>query len=798
MRRGLALLAGGAAGVLAAGPALGGLARRTLPRTTGEVRLDCLEASVEVLRDEHGIPHVFAGSLRDLARAQGYVHAQDRLFQMETLRRFAYGRLSEVFGNRTLDFDRAVRRLRIRWSAERDLEATDPETASILSAYCEGVNGFLADGPLPPELRLARIRPEPWRSIDVLAPGKVLTYTLSGNWEGELVRMRLAARLGHERAKQLDPSYPDDLPVIVPASLVAPAQNRAAWLRRLVGTGASNNWAVAGHRTASGAPIFANDPHLVVGIPVLWYLQHISWDVGSAVGATLPGVPGIILGRNEHVAWGMTTAMLDTQDLYVERLHPDDPLRYEVDGRWEQAEVVREEIRVRGRREPVVEEVVVTRHGPLVARPPEGERLALALRWSAYERGESARAFLDVLSSTTVEEADRALDRFSAPPHNFLLADRHGTIGYRLAGGPLPIRDGGNGLVPVPGWDSSHEWRGYIPEDELPRVRDPDRGYLVTANNRVVGEGYAHVLAGEYLSGFRARRIETVLDELEEVTVEDCRRLQLDLLSLPGLRLAAIARTFSSEQPLEQAALDLLGSWDGEFGLESAAGAVYGILVRRLFDMVYAEALPHVLEPFGDEAAGTPSPAGFYERSRPMILALLAARDDSFFADGRTWDGVFRAALAATVDELGPDPSTWRWGDHHRVRLDHALAAVPLLGPRLGRGPFPAGGDADTVSPIATVTGHRDGPWVGATYRAVYDLGDPDESHVMIATGQSGNPVSPHYDDLIPRWRAGELIRVPLRRESVEPLVTERLILQPPLAPGIETAEPALPGTVGR
>jgi len=592
--------------------------RRTGSAVPVDPLLEGLEAPVEILRDRYGIPHVFADSLADAARAQGWIHAHDRLLQMELSRRFAFGRLSELFGPRTLELDRTVRRLRLRSIAEGDEAAADAETTAILAAYCEGVNAALLRARLPVELRLLRCRPDRWTPLDVHAAGAVLTYTLSGNWEGELVRMRLAARLGEERARRLDPAYPDHLPVIVPAALAATAERRAAWLRRVVGTGASNNWAIAGERTASGAPILANDPHLVLGMPVLWHVQHLSWDGGAAVGATLPGVPGIILGRNEDVAWGMTTAMLDTQDLYVERLDPDEPTRYEVDGGWETVQHAREEIRVRGRRQPVVEEVLTTRHGPIVARAPSGE--ALALRWSAYEPGESARALLDVLRAHSVEEVDTALDRFRAPPHNFVFADRHGAIAYRLAGGPIPLRASDEGLVPVPGWASDHEWDGYIPEAELPRARDPERGFLVTANNRVAGEGYPHALAAEFLNGYRAERIETRLAELDAATVDDCRRLQLDLLSLPGLELARIAQGFPANGPLEQAALEALAAWDGELTAESAGGAVYGVLVRFLFVHAYAGALPHVLEPFGEGAVSGPSVSGLYERSRPLLL----------------------------------------------------------------------------------------------------------------------------------------------------------------------------------
>ncbi|MDQ4082419.1 MAG: penicillin acylase family protein [Actinomycetota bacterium] len=749
------------------------LARRSLPRTDGRTRLACLEAPVEVVRDRFGIPHIYASSRLDLARAQGYVHAQDRLFQMETIRRFAFGRLSEIAGARTLDLDRLARRLRLRVAAERDAAGCDEATSALVAAYCEGVNEYLADGPLPVELRLARVRPRPWTPVDVQAPSQMFALTLSGNWESEIARVRLAAQVGAERASRMEPSYPDDHPVTVSPDLaeLAPTLRQ----RGRIGSGASNGWAVAGSRTASGSPLLANDPHLLLGIPGVWHAQHLVWDEGEAAGFTVPGAPVVILGRNARVAWGMTTAMVDTQDLFVERLHPDDPHRYEVDGTWVAAEVVREEIRVRGRTEPFVDEVVVTRHGPIVSQAAGGSGEALALRWSAHEPGETSRSLLDLMVARSVDEADAALARFAAPPHNVVLADCEGAIAYRLAGARIPRRRGSDGRVPVPGWNSEHEWEGWVADEELPRLRDPASGFIVTANNQIVDGEDGPPLHGEYLSGYRAKRIESLLAEAPALTADDCRRIQLDRLSLPGLELAAIARTFSSDDPLEREALALLAGWDGEYTPESRAGAVYGALMRRLEEEAYAEAARDPLV----HTEGESLPSGLFERARPDLLRMLAARDDSFFVGERTWEEVFRRALTAAVRDLGPDVSLWRRGRMHRVRFVHAFDAIPGLGRLFNRGPYPAGGDADTVCLLTPAEGAAEGSMIGPSMRAVFDLGDPDGNLISLVPGQSGHPASPHYDDFIPRWLAGELVPLATARERVEELAESRLTLEP-------------------
>jgi penicillin G amidase len=751
------------------------LARRSLPRTAGSLRLPSLEAPVEVVRDRFGIPHLYARSRRDLACAQGYVHAQDRLFQMETTRRFAFGRLSELAGARTLELDRLARRLRLRWAAERDAAACDPEASKLVDAYCEGVNAFIADGPLPLELRLIRLRPEPWSAVDVQAPAQMFALALCGNWEAEVARSRLRVRLGDERARRLEPEYPADHPVVVPDELLVAAAGTSRALGGRSGVGASNCFAVDGTHTASGKPILVNDPHLFLGIPGIWHAQHLVWDEGECAGFTVPGAPVVVLGRNRRVAWGMTTAMLDTQDLYVERFHPTDARRYEVDGEWVDAELVRETIRVRRRREPVVEEVMVTRHGPIVVPPEPGGREALALRWSHHEPGETTRSLLDLMTAGSVAEADRALDRFAGPPHNLVLADAEGGIAYRLAGGPVPIRSTGDGSVPCAGWESEHEWQGWVPQAELPRLRDPESGLIVSANNRIVGDAYPYDLPGEYLSGYRAGRLETLIGERGMLTPAACARILLDRLSLPGLELAAAVGTFEADDPVEAQALDLLAEWDGELAPESAGGAVYAALMRALEEEAFAD---FATDPFVP-TEGESLPGGLYERARPLVLRCLAERDDMFLGNGRTWDDVLRTAVAKAVRELGPDPASWARGRYHRFRLAHAFDSIPVLRRIFSRGPFGVGGDADTVRVMARVAGVAEGAMIGASMRAVYDLSDPDANLIALVPGQSGHPASRHYDDLLGGWLAGEYIPLATDRARVEELAETRLLLAP-------------------
>ncbi len=706
------------------------LARRSLPRTGGALRLECLEAPVEVIRDIHGIPHVYAEGRRDLARAMGFVHAQDRLAQMEGIRRFAFGRLAELAGPAALDLDRRARRLRLRWAAEQDVAAFDSDTAAIAAAYCEGVNAFIETGPRPFELRLARIRPEPWAPVDVAAPGQVFAASLSGNWEVELARSRLPDGVVAEL-----PGHPPGHPV----QGISTAGMR----------GASNAVAVAGSRTASGRPLLANDPHLLLGLPAIWHAMHLVWDGGECAGFTVPGAPVVILGRTREVAWGMTTSMVDTQDLFAERIEPGDPPRYEVDGEWRDAEVVREEIQVRGG-DPVVEEVVVTRHGPLV----DGRH---SLAWTHHRPGETLRSLLELMESRSLDDADRALDRFAGPPHSFVLADSDGEVAYRLAGGPIPVRARGDGSTPLPGWDSANDWRGVLDPGELPHVRNPENGVVASANNRIAD------LPGEYLSGYRARRLTELVDGRTGLTPGDLAEAMLDLRSLPGLELAAATQGLTGRDELETRALELLLAWDGDLGAASAGGAVYGALVPALEREAWEARFP-----------GVDPPPGFFERARPALIRGLAERNDGTFPDGETWESVFARALTAAVAALGPDPAGWRRGRLHRLHLRHALDRRGLRR-LLSRGPFSRGGDVDTVSLLTEVGGAM----IGASMRAVYDLSDPDGTRIALCGGQSGHPASPHYDDLLRGWLDGEYVELPMSRGRVEALVESRALLCP-------------------
>lgn len=782
--------------------------RRPLPRTSGTLPLPGLSAPVQVIRDRWGVPHIYAASTEDLFMAQGYVHAQDRLWQMEFQRRAALGQLAELFGAIALDSDRFVRILGFGRVARREAELLDDEPRRVIEAYVRGVNAFIEQhtGNLPIEFTILRLRPRPWEAQDVLVWPKMMALQLSGNWKDEIIRARLIASVGAERAAAIEPQYPDSHPLIVPPGVTYGvdigdvALERAEATARFFPDGAgqgSNSWAVAGDRAASGGPLLANDPHLSITMPALWYENHLSGGAFHVTGASIPGIPGVVIGHNEHIAWGVTNGMNDVQDLYIEKFDPTDPagLRYEYQGQWERAELVREEIVVRGQREVVIEDVRITRHGPIITPLVPGvahhhaangdathSEQPLALRWTALEPGRIVNAMLGLNRARDWKSFRAALADWTVPPQNFTYADVDGSIGYVL-GGDIPLRAKGDGRLPVPGWTGEYEWIGVVPHAELPYALNPPDGWVITANNRIFGDGYPHPIPSEWLNGYRAARIRQLVEQTPQHDAESFARIHADVRSLPGLELAALAGRLPADDLIAQQARDALATWNGELSPDSIGGAIYARLRERLLTTAYADASSALGLTVGLGAFADLPGRDIARRTIPQLLRRLAERDDRFFG-GRTSDEILATAWTATIAELraelGEDVSTWRYGRVHSLTIRHPLGALPGLATIFNRGPFATGGDVDTVN-----MGHQPrefaGPpfYVAPSYRQICDTTDWDRSQSIQPTGQSGHPGSRHYSDFVQPWLNVQYHPMPWSRSRVEEVAVARMTLQP-------------------
>ena len=743
------------------------LFRRPLPRTEGRLRVEGLEGPIEIRRDRWGVPHVRAENMADLWFGQGFCNGQDRLWQMDLFRRISSGRVSEIAGKDGLPTDRLMRTLGLRRTAELEAASLEPAVRDPLEAMCAGVNAAAAAGrALPAEFQLLRKGFEPWRPADALAVTKLLSFGLASNWERELLRAEMTRELGPELAARLDPGYPRGNPVVLTPgepwsgdglALVEQIDRVRTYLGLSVEATGSNNWAVSGDRSATGGPLIAGDPHLLPTMPGLYY--HVALYCGERFcrGASFAGMPGSLMGQNNDVVWTFTNTMADVMDLYIERIEGD---TYEFEGKWHPLEVVEEEIEVRGWAEPERLVVRSTRHGPIVNEALNADDAEpLALRFSVLDGPGIAAANFSVIDVASGGElVDLLADHFH-PAVNLIWADRHGSIGYKLVG-RLPVRHGDCPDLPKPGWTGEYEWDGWVPYEELPEVTDPDSGFLVTANNRITPDDFPHHVTSDYLDGYRANRIEQLIEATPQHDLDSFQAMQTDMLSLPGLETARRLARMHPRDQRETAAIERLRSWDGRMDPGSIAGSIYQAFTLRLGREVARAAMGD-----RDLAARWLDRAdnGFIAhvttpwRWQSHLMALWEEGDDELV--GRPWDDLVLDALRAALDDLetrfGPDPDGWRWGRVHLLEFPHALAeGSPLMERIFGRS-VEVGGAQETVTQVGWDPNEPFKAIWAPCVRMVADPVDPDAARWSQFTGQSGHAASRHYDDLQPRWRDG-------------------------------------------
>ena len=768
---------------------LGWAVWRTFPRESGPVAARGHAAPVRIETDARGVPTIRAQSIPDAFFGLGYAHAKDRLWQMEFQRRIAAGRLSEILGAGALPADRFLRTVGFRRAAESAWRSLADPQKRLLEAYAAGVNAFLAaDGARSIEFRLLRVSPEPWQPVDSLGWAKMMAWDLAGNARDEIRRARFAGALGPEKAAELLPLAASEPTILAdgewqPAAPPAMSRSRPAipgpWssLERAfasldpLGLGAgedlgSNSWVLAGSRTTTGRPLLANDPHLGLRAPSVWYLASLDAPGLRAVGATLPGVPGVIIGRNDRIAWGLTSLEPDVQDLFVEEVDPRDASRYRHRGEWRSFETRVEKIRVRGG----PDEALTVRgsvHGPIVTDVLSGAEAlgpAVALRWTGLDDGDNtAAAFFSINTARNWSEFLAGVRQLRAPPQNFVYADVEGHIAY-TASGALPIRPRADGLLPVSG-AGEDDWTGTIPFEALPRVLDPPRGFLVTANNRVVSAAYPYAFGLTWAEPYRARRIIELLESKPRAAPADVALMQLDRRSLQaGELLPLLLRGTVPADASSRDALRRLAEWDREMAPESVPAAIYAAWFVELAKMPEDE--------LGDVPRG---------RTRGRFLIDALRGETAWCDDVRTPRAEscadFRAstlqrAVAFLATRLGTDPAGWRWERLHRATMAHGVFGAVRVLKRIFNLEVGQGGDASTVN-VGSYS--QDGDFAmtdGASYRQVIDLANPLESRFIHTTGQSGNAFAKGYRDFLGPWRAGELFAIG-REPSVRTLVLE-------------------------
>jgi penicillin amidase len=750
--------------------------RKSFPVTSGSAELEGLVQPVVVARDEYGIPDISAASEHDLLAAMGYVHAQDRLWQMDMQRRAAAGRLSELFGPTTVPFDRMFRIVGLAKIARNIEDHLPPESRERLAWYTEGVNAFLAThrGSYPVEFDLLRYDPEPWSPLDCILVGRMMAWELNLSWWTDLTIGAIAERVGLEKAMDIFPSYPREVQPIVAAGKRPPLASlgldmvRTAEAYRAfagipaVATG-SNAWVVGPSKSATGAVILANDTHLHLSIPSPWYEVQMRCPAYNVRGMSVPGAPGVVAGRNDSIAWGITNAMADDADFYVERIDSTDGTQYWYDGRWVPLSIRTEEIGVRGDSAvPVV--IRETQHGPVVtdirtslqrSQPP----YVASMRWTGREVDDQIGTFGRINRARNWNEFTEALRHFAVPGQNFVYGDVRGNIGY-WCGVLLPIRGRQNSLLPMPGWDASTEWRGFVPFEQLPHRYNPPEGFIATANNKIAGDDYPYHISDLWEPPSRIMRLREVLGKKGEMfTMGDFERLQNDTYShlarevVPFI-FAAFADS-ASVRSGDERLLEYFRNWNFYFTREDIATSIFQMFFVRLLENTFKDEIGDDL--YHDFVLLVNVPVR-------VMTRLLREGSSPWFDDVgttavETRDEIVRRSLRQAGDALrerfGPEMKTWRWGDMHTVTFKHPFGLQKPLDRIFNVGPFPASGGSSSLVSCEYSFNTPFAVTVGPSFRQIFDMANPREVRAVLASGQSGQIFHRHYDDQTHLWLNG-------------------------------------------
>jgi len=801
------------------------VAPKSFPQTDGELTIAGLDNTVDIYRDEMGIPHIYASTTHDLFFAQGYVHAQERFWQMDFWRHVGSGRLSEMLGKDALDNDKFLRTMGWRQIAEQEYAELDPISRSILDAYVDGVNAYIADRE-PVELSLEYLiltgvlnrgyTIEPWTPIHSLTWGKYMAWDLRGNIGAEIERAMLLKTLSLKQVNELFPPYPEDHPIIVEqmeeavANYQSPVSNsqpvntpfsieslvqiadQFASLEPLLGPAGSgigsNSWAISGDLTTSGSPILANDPHLGISMPSIWFQVDMHCRVKSEAcpfemsGFTFAGVPGVVIGHNDRIAWGLTNVGPDVMDLFIEKVNPDNPNQYEVNGEWVDFEIRTETIQVAGS-ELVELTVRSTRHGPVLTdaygplkdevdleEDPKAlpfkdkagvalpENYVIALAWTALRSSTPFEAVWGFNLAQNWDDFRQAARHFHVPAQNLLYADVDGNIGYQMPG-DIPIRANGDGRLPVPGWTDEYDWTGFIPFEELPYELNPANGYIATANNQVNPVDYPYLITTDWSYGFRAERIVDMIENAPgKFDIAFIQQMQADSKNLNAETLVPILLSLELDPELASVRDQTLGSWDYQNRADSQSATVFEHFWWNLLMDAFKDDLPEDYWPEGGSR--------WYE-----VMREIAKQPNSQWWDNieteevtETRDDMFAHAFEETVNQMqkeyGRDPAKWPvWGELHGATFRNAPLGESGIGPieaLFNRGPFVTGGGEGIVNATGWTVGESfEVDWL-PSMRMIVDLGDLNNSITVHTTGESGHAYHPHYDDMAPLWASGE------------------------------------------
>ncbi|MEX1276013.1 MAG: penicillin acylase family protein [Bacteroidota bacterium] len=762
---------------------------KSYPTESGTIRVEGIHAETKIYRDEFGVPHVMAGSEHDAYFAVGYLHAQDRLWQLELVRRAGQGKLAEVLGERALVIDKMFRTLGIWQHAQRLTGELDEGTRVALQSYADGVSSYIATsrGKYPVEFDLLKIDPEPWTVEHSVLVSRLMAWELNYSRWVDIVLGELVERFGSAKAAEIFPSWPEDGIIIVPdalrgrrsASMGLDLLKADQAYRSLLGSGGfqsgSNAWAISGSKSVTGKPILANDPHLLFAIPARWYDLHVFAPGLDVAGASIVGTPFVVIGRNRSIAWGVTNAMMDDQDFYVEEVDSiQHPSRYRFNNTWRPVEQRIDSILVKDGR-PVLLTSYRTHRGPIINRLEESARFSrnlLSMRWTGHEVSHELRAFYMINRASTWQEFREGLSHFAVPAQNFVYADTSGNIGYSTAG-KLPVRKGKTHTLPFPGWTDEFDWKGFVPFEQMPQLTNPPEGFVATANNKIVSDSYPHYLSNLWEPPWRISRITELLRSKPQFSLEDMQGMQFDLLSPHAREVVPIVLKAFQGERVEDAdvrmALTYFRNWNFEMGAADVS--------TTLFQTFFTGMIRNTLEDeMGKELLG------LYDTLSSIPLSTLTNLmrkgsspwfDDVTTPQMETMDDIIRLSLHQAIanlkQTLGGELKEWQWGRVHTVEFHHVFGGNELLRPVFNRGPYPIGGSHSTINNGNFSLGRPFLNNVGPSTRQIFDLADVNNGRAVTPPGQSGQLYHGRYDDQLELWLQGKY-----RRSVMDPSVIEQ------------------------
>jgi len=775
--------------------------KSTLPKYSGEISSNEIGNNIKIYRDSMAIPYIVANTDEDAAFALGYVHAQDRLFTMDLVRRAGEGRLSEILGPKTIPFDEMFRTIGIRKTAKQILDQLDPESLKLLKAYSKGVNLYIknAKGKYPVEFDVLDYNPEKWTPLNCLEIGRMMAWELNISWWTDFAFTDLIQKFGADKVKDIIPEYPENGPFIIPSYLKKFSNISSSFMktdkafRQFMGwTGThigSNNWVVNDNLSASGKPIIANDTHLAFSAPGRWYVASLKTNDMNVSGFTLPGVPGVIIGKNNNIAWALTNIMEDDADFYLEKLDSTGT-KYLYDGKWNNIKIYNDTIKVKDSSD-VVYKIKYTDHGPIISNihtysilfsNRHNSNATISMHWLGNMVSNEVHSFYKIDKAKNWNEFKDALSTYSVPGQNFVYADKEGNIGY-LFGARLPIRANNTSSFIYDGTTDKYDWKGFVPQNDLPSLYNPPDNYIASANNKTV-KSFKYYITNMWEPTSRIERITELLNSKSKHSVSDFEKYQMDFVSPYAKQLTTyILEAFKGidvTDPNLKIALKLFREWDFKLGQYSQAAAIYSEFLKHLFQNVFLTKMGRELY---DEYV--------FVQNIPLrtILQLMDNPNSSWFDDPSTSqienrDATIRKSLDDALTELenklGKDPTYWQWGDLHYVIFKHAFSGFSSVVDRVVNiGPFEIGGDGTTVFNteypftigLDKFASFKHGEFennLGPVMRYIYDFSNPNEMKLILTTGESGNVMSKHYKDMSELWLSGKYLNVRTDLKSIE------------------------------